>query len=1046
MSFPYYELHAHSAYSFLDGASSPAALVEEAATLGLEGIAITDTDGLYAAVQANMASRRFGINALYGAELTVEGACIPVIARGPKGYSALSELISKANLALGERKKAQYTLGQLSDQLADEAVILTGTKNGLLGKGEDVDRATLRRLKDLFPKDNIAVECTLYGVSGEAEWADYLAQLAKQESLRLVATTAARCARMRDRPLADVLAVTRMNKTLDEAQGFLPAARACLRSANEMGQLHRAHIEAVENTAYFGERCAFDLRLVAPDLPRSPVPEGHTPASWLRHLTYLGAQERYGSKRENPQAYAQLDHELAVIEKLDFPGYFLIVWDIVQFCKRKNILCQGRGSAANSAVCYVLGITAVDAVANKMMFERFLSPLRSGPPDIDVDIEAVRREEVIQYVYATYGRHHAGQVAAIQTYRPRSAVRDAARALGHPAGRASAWTKYAFGGKRKKVTRAEGIPQDVAQMADQLLQLPRHLGLHSGGMVLTRQPLTSVCPVQWAAMKDRSVLQWDKDDCADAGLVKFDLLGLGMLTALRLAFDAIQEDEQREKPLALHNMPAEDPRVYELLQRADTVGVFQVESRAQMNTLPRLKPRNFYDIVVEVALIRPGPIQGQAVNPYINRRNGREEVTYLHSLLKPALEKTLGVPLFQEQLMQIAVDAAGLSPARADELRKAMGAKRSAEKMELLEPELLSGMEQRGISEDVAKKIFSQLRGFAEFGFPESHAFSFAYIVYASAWLKVHYPEYFYAGILGAQPMGFYSPESLISDARRHGVAVGGPDCNVSQTGPIVQKGSIGRDLHTSPVKLDVHTDRLIRLGLEAVKGVGSFWANRIVSERDLFGPYLSLRDFAERSGVPASVIEALGQAGALSFTGLSRREVMWAAAAVANPISRKGQYQPYLPGTTPVVSVPELKRMGIEERMVADMSTMGISLSTHPFSPLRQEMTKRGVYPIAELSERADGDQVWVGGLVTHRQRPHTARGTTFLSLEDETGLANVICSPGLWERYRQVATTSHALVVRGVIEKGDGVVAVVANKLVQILDVVPVHSRDFK
>ncbi|WP_060798014.1 error-prone DNA polymerase [Winkia neuii] len=1045
MSVPYCELHAHSAYSFLDGANEPAVLVRQAKRLGLEGIAITDYGGLYGAVQTNIAARQLGINALYGAELDVEGANIPILAQGPKGYSALSTVISDANLALGKRGKPGYTFEQLSQYAEGKFFILTGTKNGLLGKGRWQDATALNKLKDLFGSENVAVESALYGIPGEEPWADYLADLAAGANVPLVATTAARCGRISDRPLADVLAVTRMNTTLEEAQGLLPAARACLRSASEMVSLHRRHPEAVENASVIGQQCAFDLRLVAPALPQPAVPEGFTPASYLRYLTFQGAHERYGRKEENPAAYAQLEHELEIIEKLDFPGYFLIVWDIVQFCKRKNILCQGRGSAANSAVCFVLGITAVDAVANKMLFERFLSPLRSGPPDIDVDIEAVRREEVIQYVYQTYGRHHAGQVVAVQTYRPRSALRDAARALGHPAGRANAWTKYAFGGTHTRITRARGIPKEVAKISEALLRLPRHLGLHSGGMVLTREPVTSVCPVQWAALKNRTVLQWDKDDCADAGLVKFDLLGLGMLTALRIAFDGIQKDEARDVPLALHNMPAQDERVYELLQKADTVGVFQVESRAQMNTLPRLKPRTFYDIVVEVALIRPGPIQGQAVNPYINRRNGREAVTYLHPLVKPALEKTLGVPLFQEQLMQIAVDAAGLSPAEADELRKAMGAKRSAEKMARLEPAILWGMAQKGIGEKTAEQIFAQLKGFAEFGFPESHAFSFAYIVYASAWLKVHYPEYFYAGILAAQPMGFYSPESLVADARRHGVAVMGPCCNRSQVLPEVQEGNGSRDRITGKTILDVRPNKVVRLGLAAIKGVGRNWAERIVNERNLFGPYEGLQDFAERTGAPASILEALGQAGAFAFTGVQRREIMWAGAAVANPASKKAVYQPFLPGTAPVSTFPRLRAMGEHERMVADISSTGVSLGVHPFVHFRKALTLK-VLAISELSKLQSGSHVWTAGLVTHRQRPHTARGTTFLSLEDETGLANVICSPGLWERYRQVATGSEALAVRGKIEACDGVMAVVADKLVQLCGDVSLGSRDFR
>ncbi|MBS4875817.1 MAG: error-prone DNA polymerase, partial [Actinomyces sp.] len=579
------------------------------------------------------------------------------------------------------------------------------------------------------------------------------------------------------------------------------------------------------------------------------VPDGHTPDSWLAHCTYEGARARYGSRAHPPRAWETIDRELGVIERLGFAGYFLIVKEIVDFCARNGILCQGRGSAANSAVCYCLGITAVDAVRHNLLFERFLSDARSGPPDIDVDIEACRREEVIQYVYDTFGRDRAAQVANVITYRPRSAIRDVARALGYPAGTATAWSQG----------RGE-VPPLVGDAARALARLPRHMGIHSGGMVLTDQPVSRICPVGWAAMPGRTVLQWDKEDCADAGLVKFDLLSLGMLTALRVAFNELQAGGARTgdapnhlrgwaprvvrgregQPLGLHTLPEEDPRVYDLLCAADTVGVFQVESRAQMNTLPRLKPRCFYDIVVEVALIRPGPIQGRSVNPYLRRRSGREEVTYLHPLLEPALRQTLGVPLFQEQLMRIATDAAGLSGARADQLRRAMGAKRSPERMEALKGDLMAGMEERGIDAPTRERIFEQLKGFADFGFPESHSFSFAHIVYASSWLKVHAPEHFYAAILASQPMGFYSPATLVQDARRHGVRVVGPSVNDSLVDASVQHVSedeVGDSYSPGrpeslpsrgTVPLDVDSGLAVRIGLNQVRGLGAV-AERIV-------------------------------------------------------------------------------------------------------------------------------------------------------------------------------------------------------------------------
>nr|NLD40356.1 DNA polymerase III subunit alpha [Actinomycetales bacterium] len=548
------------------------------------------------------------------------------------------------------------------------------------------------------------------------------------------------------------LAATRARATVEEIEGWLPAHPAHLRSAEQMLRLHHRHPHAVEAAARLADELSFDLTLIAPDLPPFPVPEGHTEASWLRALTERGAAERYGARgaERTPGAWATIDKELAIITELGFPGYFLIVHEIVDFCRSRGILAQGRGSAANSAVCFALGITAVDAVRHKMLFERFLSPGRSGPPDIDVDIESKRREEVIQFVYERYSREHAAQVANVIQYRPRSAVRDAARALGYGAGQADAWSKQIE--RWREIPEDLPLPEPVREIATRMLRLPRHLGIHSGGMVLCDRPVIDVCPVEWATMPGRTVLQWDKDDCADAGLVKFDLLGLGMLTALRIAFDELTARGilHEGRPIDLHEIPQDDPRVYDLLCAADTVGIFQVESRAQMATLPRLRPRTFYDIVVEVALIRPGPIQGGSVNPYIRRRLGREAVTYLHESLKPALGKTLGVPLFQEQLMQIAIDVAGFSPGEADQLRQAMGSKRSVERMERLRARLYEGMGERGITGDVADRIYEKLVAFASYGFPESHSVSFAYLVYASAWLKLHYPAAFCAALLNA--------------------------------------------------------------------------------------------------------------------------------------------------------------------------------------------------------------------------------------------------------------------------------------------------------
>ena len=708
-----------------------------------------------------------------------------------------------------------------------------------------------------------------------------------------------------------------------------------------------------------------------------------------------------------------------------------MVWDIVEFCRENDIYCQGRGSAANSAVCYALGVTKADAVSLGLLFERFLSPERDGPPDIDLDIESGRREEAIQHVYEAHGRHHTAQVANVITYRARSAVRDMAKALGFAAGQQDAWSKQVDAWGRVEVTEAQrgpgsstaagppdhDIPADVLALAKEVEDYPRHLGIHSGGMVICDRPVIEVCPVEWARMENRSVLQWDKDDCAAVGLVKFDLLGLGMLSALHHAVDLIRDHRGYEVDLA--TIPQE-PEVYDMLCRADSVGVFQVESRAQMATLPRLRPRTFYDLVVEVALIRPGPIQGGSVHPYIRRRNGQEEVTYLHPLLEPSLKKTLGVPLFQEQLMQMAIDVAGFTPAEADELRQAMGSKRSRVRMERLRARVYAGMAERGIEGEVADEIFLKMSAFANYGFPESHSVSFAYLVYASSWIKLHEPAAFCAALLNAQPMGFYSPHSLVQDARRHGVVVRTPDLNRSAATAVLEPCS------------ESHHEVAVRMGLRAIRGLGAptkstkGLADLVTARRAEGGPYRDLEDLVRR--VPElrlPQLEAMATAGAFGCFGLERREALWAVGALSQSRPDRlegvvtGARSPTLPGMTPV------------EESVADLWATGVSPEGHPTRFLRERLASLGVVTATGLWDVTPGQRVLVGGIVTHRQRPMTAQGTTFMNLEDETGLINVVCSKGCWARYRRVARDAPALLVQGRLERSEGVINVVAERL---------------
>ena len=1017
---PYAELHCHSNFSFLDGASHPEELAEEAARLGLEALALTDHDGMYGVVRFAEAAKAVGLPTVFGAELSLsltkpqngvadpEGTHLLVLSRNPDGYARLCRAISTAQLAGGEKGKPVYDLAALAEAHGGQWLVLTGCRKG---PAPEV-------LLDVFGRDHLAVELWDHGTPDDTVRNDALAAFAAAHRLPTVATNNVHYATPERHRLATVLAAIRARRSLDEIDGWLPAGpTAHLRSGAEQAARFARWPGAVARAAELGRACAFDLALVAPKLPPCPVPEGHTEASWLRHLAMEGAVVKYGPRSpESEKAYLQIEKELALIEQLDFPGYFLIVHDIVEFCKSQKILCQGRGSAANSAVCYVVGITSVDSVRLKLLFERFLSPYRDGPPDIDLDIESDRREIVIQHVYAKYGRTHAAQVANVITYRPRSAVRDVGRAFGYAIGQVDRWSKQIeHWGPLSDAADGVPVPSAIMETADELLRFPRHLGIHSGGMVLCDRPVIDVCPVEWARMENRTVLQWDKDDCAAAGLVKFDLLGLGMLSALHDAFDLVEETTGVRLELA--SLPQEDPAVYEMLCRADSVGVFQVESRAQMATLPRLRPKTFFDLVIEVAIIRPGPIQGGSVHPYIRRRHGLEEVTYLHPLLKPALEKTLGVPLFQEQLMQIAIDVAGFSAAEADELRMAMGSKRSHERMARLHDRLCAGMAARGVTPDIAEQIYEKLIAFANFGFPESHSVSFAYLVYASAWLKLHHPAAFLAALLNAQPMGFYSPQSLVADAQRHDVVVLGPDVNASRA------------------KAHVDGTGAVRLGLSSVRSVSDEVAERIAAG----APYTSMTDVVHRADLTGTQTEAFATAGAFAVFGLDRRGALWSA----GPVSQTGADR--LEGITSDPDAPPLPQLSELEHTAADMWALGLSPDRHIVSYARDRLSKLGAVTAVGLRAVPSGTRVLVAGAVIHRQRPATAGGVTFVNLEDETGHINVICTKGVWQRYRQVARTSPGLLVRGRVENVQGVINIEADRIGPLVLGAPHRSRDF-
>jgi error-prone DNA polymerase len=1094
---PYAELHAHSTFSFLDGASTPEQLVEEAHRLGLSGLAVTDHDGFYGIVRFAEAAESFPeLQTVFGAELSLglsepqmgvadpEGEHLLVLSHGEEGYHRLASAITAGQLAGGEKGRPAYSLEELAERGGGEWVVPTGCRKGgvrraLADGGPDAAWRELDRLVALFGRDHVVVELFDHGHPLDQHANDALAELAARAGLPLLATNAVHYATPGEHRLASALAAVRARRSLDELDGWLPASDGLhLRSGAEMARRFERYPGAVARSVTLAEQLGFRLRSARPRLPRQKVPAGHTPMSWLRELVWAGAAKRYPGVPEHVRE--RLARELDVIEQKDFPGYFLIVYDLVREARSRGILCQGRGSAANSAVCYVLDITAVDSIFFDLPFERFLSALRDEEPDIDVDFDSDRREEIIQYVYEKYGRMNAAQVANVISYRPKAAVRDMAKALGYSTGQQDAWSRQVERWGAVVSTDDHDIPGPVVELAEQLLTFPRHLGIHSGGMVLTDRPVGEVCPIEHARKEQRTVLQWDKDDCAWMGLVKFDLLGLGMLAALQYTFDLVRQATGEEWELA--TIPKEEAAVYDMLCRADSIGVFQVESRAQMGTLPRLKPRCFYDLVVEIALIRPGPVQGGAVHPYIRRRTGEEPVSYLHPKLEPVLARTLGVPLFQEQLMQMAVAVGNCSAADADLLRRAMGSKRGIEKIERLRSKLYAGMAANGIAPDVADSIYEKIEAFANFGFAESHALSFGLLVYASSWLKLHYPAAFLAALLRAQPMGFYSPQTLTADARRHGVEVLRPDilrsgvsagleavAAASGGGSAVGDGAVGDgavDGCREPTGMAACADSVqppvgafhrdepdrsaehrrdaaftVRLGLADVSSIGTAVAERIVAERDARGAYRDMADVARRAGLNAEQLEALAAAGAFEGFGLQRREALWLAGEAAQ------DREEYLAGSVVVVQPPLLPMLTDAEQVVYDLWATGISPDDHPVRHLREQLDERGAIRIDLLRHAESGRRIEVGGVVTHRQRPATASGITFMNLEDESGTLNVIAGVGVWTRYRRVAREAPAMIVRGILERSaEGVTNLVADRFERLVLAAPARSRDFR
>jgi len=1003
----YVELRCRSAFSFLDGCSNPEDLATRAAELGHGALALADRDGLYGAPRFHAAARRMGLRPLVGAELSdLEGQPLLLLAESQQGYRNLCRLLT---VAQGNAPKGAATARW------QEVEACTGGLVALVRGHGGLTRAFLDRVLGLFGPRRTWVDVSRHKSRSLEAQSRFAAALAESAGVPVLASGDVRCARPEGRRLLDAFACLRHKTRLDLAgRRLLPNAERCLHSPQEMATRFADRPEWLRATRAVAERCQFSLAELSYRFPTFPVPAGESQASWLRRRCFEGARQRYGQPLP-PKVRRQLEHELAIIEKLDLAGYFLIVWDIARFSRVQGILVQGRGSAANSAVCYALQITAVDPVGMQLLFERFLSEERGEWPDIDLDLPSGKeRERVIQYVYERYGPHGVGMTATVISYRARSAVREMGKVLGLPAETCERLSRCLRRLHYREelddlpaLLREAGVDPRAPRIAllldlmDQVEGLPRHLGQHTGGLVVAAGRLDEVVPIEPAAMPGRRVIQWDKDDCADQGLIKIDLLGLGMLQALEETIPLIRQHEGVAIDLA--QLPPDDPKTYAMIRRADTVGVFQIESRAQMATLPRMKPRSFYDLVVEIAIIRPGPITGQMVHPYLSRRAGREPVTYPHPSLKPILERTLGIPLFQEQLLRLAMVAAGASGGEAEELRRAMGFKRSREKMRRIEARLRRGMAERGIVGDAQEEIIRGITSFALYGFPESHSASFALIAYASAYLRAHHPAAFLAGLLNAWPMGFYSPATLVKDAQRHGVAVRAIDVARSEWKCGLEAGAV-------------------RLGLRFVRQLSHETAQRLLETRGR-APFTSLADLARRAAPRRHEIEALAESGALAGVdpaAARRRQALWQVAALdRDPHS-------LFAGVEPAETQSPLLELSDLETTLADYRTTGLTPGPHVMQHLRPQLEARGVLTTAALRQVPNGRFVRTAGHVIVRQRPGSAKGFCFLTLEDETGTTNAVLTPRAFRRLRGPLHAAPLLEIAGPLQNSAGVLHV--------------------
>jgi error-prone DNA polymerase len=1045
----YVELRCRSAFSFLDGASLPEELIEAAAAGGHDTLALGDPNGVYGAPRFFAAARRAGVRPIVGAEIALaadaHGVAPPpvlLLVEDRRGYQNLCRLLTRA---WGGRRKEQGP--------AATHALLAEHAAGLVALGGAVARPDLPDLVAAFGRGNVFLEAQRHHDADEDRRARATIAQAGIAGVGLVATNDVRYADPSKRLLHDVLTCARHRLTVDEIGRRLPMnAERWLKPPAEMRALFRDLPAAVRATRAIAERCAFTLADLGYTFPTFPVDRGETEQSTLVKLCAAGVARRYAP--DDPllgDVRAQMQRELGIIERLGLAGYFLVVWDIVEFAKSEGIMIQGRGSAANSAVCYLLGITAVDPVRMELLFERFLSEERvegatnaaDRMPDIDLDLPSgARRERVIQHVYAKYGARGAAMTANVISYRPRMAVRDVGRALGMSEDQLGRITKHLPGSIVDAGTpltaylEIAGFPTTerrtrlLGEVATALCDLPRHLGQHSGGMVIAAGRLDEVVPLEPASMPGRVIVQWDKDDCADLGLVKVDLLGLGMMAVLEDVVPMIERHEGETIDYA--RLPVGDPKVYAMLQAADTVGTFQVESRAQMATLPRMKPETFYDLVVEVAIIRPGPIVGKMLNPYLLRRTGEQKVSYPHPSLEPILKRTLGIPLFQEQLIRMAMVAAGFTGGQADELRRAMGFKRSAQRMNAIEKDLRAGMDKKGIRGAAQDEIVHGIKSFALYGFPESHAASFALLAYASVYLKAHHPAAFLAALLNNWPMGFYHPATLVTDAVRHGVEVRPIDvtrsawlCDLEDAGAAFG-GTAGPSRH--PAHPAASGGALaVRLGFRYAARFHEETGRRIEAERAA-RPFTSLADFEARVQASAEELAVLADVGAFAALGGTRRQALWQVEALGRSGALFARVEPNVDAASP------LPEMSADEELTADYRGTGLSTGPHPMTFARAEMKRAGVLAAADLARVPDGRRARVGGVVIVRQHPETAKGFVFITLEDETGFANAIVTPQLFARDREIIVETNALVIEGVVQNQRGVVSLKADRFTPI------------